>query len=146
MLDVGRALIAGFVATVVISMLMIMRVSAGIMSWFRPIEIMDLTAQELFGTPDSAVLGWLLHFIVGTVIWGGLFLLLEHRLPGGSYTRRGLVFGTGAWLAVMVIVFPLAGSGLFGLGFGLIVPITTMITHWIFGAVLGASYGWLRSL
>lgn len=146
MLDLGRALIAGFVATVVISMLMIMRLSAGIMPWFHPVEIMNLTVQELFGAPGSALLGWATHFAVGTILWGGLFRLVEPRLPGGSYTRRGLVFGTLAWLVVMITLFPLAGSGLFGLGFGLIVPITTLITHWIFGAVLGASYGWLKSL
>ncbi|MCH8506076.1 MAG: hypothetical protein LAT50_17405, partial [Ectothiorhodospiraceae bacterium] len=107
MAELGRGLIAGLVATLAVSLLMIMRLSAGIMPWFNPIEIMNINAQQLLGTPSSAVVGWGIHFIVGTVIWGVLFILLAPKLPGRTYIQRGLLFGTLAWLLVMVTVFPL---------------------------------------
>ncbi|PMR72175.1 DUF6789 family protein [Halomonas heilongjiangensis] len=142
----GRGMAAGLVATLAISMLLILRLSAGVMPWYNPIEIMNLTAQRALGTPSSMAVGWAIHFVVGTLIWGTLFGLMESDLPGGSDTRRGLVFGLGAWLVVMVTVFPLAGSGFFGLGFGLIAPLSTLLGHIVFGLVLGATYGWLRRL
>jgi hypothetical protein len=107
---------------------------------------MNLSVQHLFGAADSDITGWGTHFFVGTVIWGLLFGVLVPRLPADSYTRKGLIFGVGAWLLIMVTLFPLAGSGFFALGFGPIVPLTTLITHLIYGAVLGWTYGWLMSL
>ncbi|MFY0989522.1 DUF6789 family protein [Halomonas sp. C05BenzN] len=142
----GCAVMAGLVATLVISMFMILRLSAGLMPWYNPIEIMNLTAQRALGTPSSMYVGWLIHFAVGTLIWGVLFGLMVSDLPGSTDTRRGLVFGLGTWLVVMLTVFPMAGSGFFGMGFGLVAPISTLLGHIVFGLVLGATYGWLRRL
>ena len=142
----SRGVLAGLVATLTISMFMILRLSAGLMPWYNPIEIMNLTAQRALGTPNSMAVGWTIHFVVGSLIWGTLYGLMESDLPGGSDMRRGLVFGLGAWLVVMVTVFPLAGSGFFGMGFGLIAPLSTLLGHIVFGLVLGATYGWLRRL
>lgn len=146
MADFGRGIIAGLVATIVVSVLMVMRLAAGIMTWFHPVEVMNLSVQSLLGVPHSAMFGWLTHFIVGTFIWGGLFGLVAGYLPGQRYSARGLVFGVVAWLLVMIILFPAAGSGFFGTGFGMIVPASTLISHLIYGAVLGAAFGWLRTL
>lgn len=142
----GSGVVAGLVATLVISMVLILRLSAGVMPWYNPIEIMNLTAQNLLGTPDSIFVGWTIHFIVGTVIWGILFALLVPYLPGATNMQRGLVFGLGAWLVVMFTVFPMAGSGFFGMGFGLVAPLSTLLGHIVFGWALGGTYGWLRSL
>ncbi|MCC5859671.1 MAG: hypothetical protein JJT90_16050 [Ectothiorhodospiraceae bacterium] len=144
MAELGRGLFAGFAATLVISALMIMRLEAGFMTWFNPIEIMNLSAHQAVGTPNHTAVGWGVHFIVGTAIWGGLFVALVRVLPGTTYTRKGLLFGVLAWLLVMLTVFPMAGSGLFGMGFGVIVPLSTLIAHLVFGAVLGSVYGWLK--
>lgn len=142
----GRGMLAGLVATLTISLFMILRLSAEIMTWYNIVEIMNLTAQRVLGTPNSMAVGWIVHFVVGTLIWGTLFALLAPYLPGSSDARRGLVFGLGAWLVVMITVFPLAGSGLFGMGFGLIAPLSTLLGHIVFGLVLGATYGWLQRL
>lgn len=141
-----RGMLAGFVGTLMISLVMILRLSAGVMPWYNPIEIMNLSAHNLLGTPDSIVVGWVIHFLVGTVIWGLLFVKLSPYLPGSNDIRRGLAFGLGAWLVVMLTVFPMAGSGFFGMGFGLVAPISTLLGHIVFGLVLGATYSWLRGL
>ncbi|MDR5866715.1 DUF6789 family protein [Halomonas koreensis] len=139
-----RGMLAGFVATFVISMILILRLAAGVMPWYDPIEVMNLAAQDLLGTADSRLVAWGIHYVVGTLIWGLLFALLVPHLPGRTETRRGLEFGVASWLVVMVTVFPLAGSGLFGLGLGLIAPLSTLLAHIVFGAVIGATYAWLR--
>ncbi|WP_157955170.1 DUF6789 family protein [Halomonas denitrificans] len=141
-----RGLMAGFTATLVISLILVLRLAAGIIPWYDPIEVMNLAAQDLLGTPDSHLLAWVIHFAVGTLIWGGLFALLVPYLPGRTPTRRGLEFGVASWLVVMLTVFPLAGSGLFGLGLGLVAPLSMLVAHLIFGAVMGAVYGWGRGV
>ncbi|WP_431024351.1 DUF6789 family protein [Halomonas sp. H5] len=141
-----RGMLAGFVATLVISMIMVLRLSAGIIPWYDPIEIMNLAAQDLLGTPDIRLVAWAIHFSVGTLIWGLLFGLLIPYLPGGSDVRRGLLFGVVAWLVVMVTVFPMAGSGLFGMGFGLVAPLSTLVAHVVFGLVIGSMYARLRGV
>ncbi|MCG6657562.1 hypothetical protein HOP52_07275 [Halomonas campisalis] len=144
--NLSKGMVAGFVATLVISLFLILRLSAGLMPWYNPIEIMNLTSQRVLGTPNSIFVGWTIHFLVGTLIWGTLFALLESHMPGKTYTRRGLEFGLFTWVVVMVTVFPLAGSGFFGMGFGVIAPISTLLGHIVLGLVLGAVYGWLRGI
>ncbi|MBA1145879.1 hypothetical protein H0Z60_02290 [Ectothiorhodospiraceae bacterium WFHF3C12] len=146
MADLGRGVIAGLIATVVISLLMLMRLSAGIMTEYHPVEIMNLTAHGLFGTADSLLVGWPLHFLVGTVIWGSLFALVERRIPVGGWVGRGIIFGAVAWLIIMITIFPAAGSGFFAVGFGIAVPLMTLLGHLAYGAVLGGVYGWLKQL
>lgn len=141
-----RGILAGFVATLVISMIMVLRLSAGIIPWYDPIEIMNLAAQDLLSTPDIRLVAWAIHFSVGTLIWGLLFGLLIPYLPGGGDARRGLLFGVVAWLVVMVTVFPMAGSGLFGMGFGLVAPLSTLLAHVVFGLVIGSMYARLRGV
>lgn len=141
-----RGLMAGFTATLVISLILVLRLAAGIMPWYDPIEVMNLAAQDLLGTPDSHLLAWGIHFAVGTLLWGLLFALLVPYLPGRTPTRRGLAFGVASWLVVMLTVFPLAGSGLFGLGLGPVAPLSMLVAHLVFGAVIGAVYGWGRGV
>ena len=53
---------------------------------------------------------------------------------------EGIVFAIGAWLAMMVLVMPLAGAGLFGLKLGLMAPVATLVLPIIYGAVLGVAF------
>ena len=50
------------------------------------------------------------------------------------------MFGIGAWLLMMIAVMPMAGAGPFGLKFGPMAPVMTLVLHAIFGAVLGGVY------
>ena len=129
-------IVAGFVATVVLSALMLMKQMMGLMPQLNPIEMLTTMA----GASTPAV-GWVMHFLLGTVLWGLLFAWLDPKLPGKSHWVKGVVFGIGAWLLMMVIVMPMAGAGLFGMQLGMMAPIMTLVLHIIFGAVLGGVYG-----
>ncbi len=131
----ARSIIAGFAATVVLSALMLLKGSMGLMPQLNVIAMLAHMAG--FGGP---VLGWIAHFLIGTVLWGVLFALLYARLPGSEPVAKGMIFAVGAWLLMMIIVMPMAGAGFFGLKLGIMAPVMTLILHLIWGAVLGYVY------
>ena len=53
---------------------------------------------------------------------------------------KGIVFGIAAWLSMMIMVMPMAGADFFGMNFGMMAPVMTLVLHIIFGAVLGKVY------
>jgi hypothetical protein len=134
--NIVKGLFAGFVATAVLSGLMVMKTMMGLM------PALDVVAMltHMMGA-SSSLLGWAAHFMIGTVLWGGAFALLNSRIPGASQLAKGVVFGLGAWVLMMVMVMPMAGAGFFGMNLGMMAPVMTLMLHLIFGAVLGGVYG-----
>lgn len=141
--NVPKGILAGFIATIALSVLMVLKAAMGMMPQMNAIKMLTGMAHGMMGMPASPVVGWIIHFIIGSIIWGILFAVLIERIPGQSSTAKGLVFGTAAWVLMMVIVMPMAGAGLFGLKLGIGAPIATLILHWVYGAVLGVVYGGL---
>jgi hypothetical protein len=132
-----RGIIAGLVATLVLSVAMLMKRSMGLMPELDPIGM--ITAMAGAG---SAAVGWIGHFVIGAIFWGVGFAILSPYLPG-AYWLRGLIFALGAWLMMMIVVMPMAGAGVFGLGLGMMAPVVTLLLHVVFGLVLGGVYGFL---
>lgn len=139
-----HGIVAGFAATVVLSALMLMKSAMGMMPEVNAIQMLTKMGVTYAGLPPSPAIGWLMHFVIGAIMWGILFALIEPSVPGG-YWRRGVIFSIGAWLLMMIIPMPMAGAGLFGLNLGIGAPVATLVLHIIFGAVLGAVYGWLQT-
>ena len=138
-------MIAGFIATVVLSILMVMKMKMGLMPDLNVIKMMTMMAHDMMGTPAVPVVGWVMHFMIGTAVWGGLFALFSKFFPDGNSMIKGMVFATLAWVMMMVLVMPMAGAGLFGLNMGMMAPIMTWILHLIYGAVLGGVYDKLNA-
>jgi hypothetical protein len=86
--------------------------------------------------------GWALHFIIGSLIWGAGFALLQ-KLLRGPFWLRGLVFGLGAWLVVMLGVMPFTRGGLFALKLGIVAPAVMLAIHVVYGVALGVIFGLL---
>lgn len=131
-----RSMIAGFVATVVLSVLMLMKGMMGLMPELDVIAMLSKMAEDMMGL-GGAGLAWLMHFMIGTVLWGILFALLYEKLPGGGAVAKGISFGVLAWLLMMILPMPMAGAGLFGMNLGMMAPVMTLGLHVVFGAVLG---------
>lgn len=91
------------------------------------------------GASTSAVC-WIAHFATGTIVRGGLFVVLNQHLPGNSQWMKGVLFGIGAWILMMIAVMPMAGTGFFGMKLGIMAPTMILVLHVIFGAVLGTVY------
>ncbi|MET4104652.1 putative membrane protein YagU involved in acid resistance, partial [Roseovarius sp. MBR-78] len=127
MTNLKPGLLAGFIATVVLSLLMMGKAMMGVMPELDVIAMLS----GMMGMP--AAMGWIAHFMIGTIAWGGGFALLYSALPGGSAIVKGIVFGIAAWLMMMIVVMPMAGAGMFGMNFGMMAPMMTLVLHIIFG-------------
>jgi hypothetical protein len=142
--NIGKGVIAGFVATVVLSMFMAMKSAMGLM---LELDTISMLSGMMHSGP---AMGWMAHFMIGAILWGGLFALLAPKLPGGHLWLKGVVFGIGAWVVMMVAVMPMAGAGFFGMNLGMAAPVMTLMLHIIYGAVLGGVYaalqGWEHGL
>lgn len=132
-----NGMLSGFAATIVLSIMMILKGTMGFMPQLDVIKMLS----SMMGMPQFLALGWMAHFLVGTVVWGILFSLLIPRLPGKNYVRMGISLGILAWGLMMVVVMPMAGAGLFGLALSPMAPVATLVLHVIYGAVLGFVYG-----
>ncbi|MBI1236218.1 MAG: hypothetical protein GC188_05975 [Alphaproteobacteria bacterium] len=138
MKHVTSGLVAGFAATVVLSMMMFAKSMMGLMPELDVITMLS----GMMGAP--ALAGWLAHFMIGTLAWGAGFAVLYDKIPGGNALIKGIFFGIAAWLMMMILIMPMAGAGLFGLAFGIMAPMMTLMLHVIFGTVLGLVYQTLQ--
>ena len=134
MKNLTAGFIAGCLATIVLSVLMIAKNMMGVMP---ALDVIHMLAG-MMGMPTAA--GWIGHFAIGTIAWGGGFAILYNHIPGESALVKGIVFGIGAWLAMMIVVMPMAGAGFFGMNLGIMASMMTLVLHVIFGAVLGLAY------
>ncbi len=136
MRDYGKGLLAGLIATVALSLLMMLKSALGLAPHLNVIQMLS----GILGAPNNPAIGWVAHFFIGTVVWGSLFAWSAQSLPG-SYWWRGVMFATGAWLLMMVVLMPAAGAGLFALQMGAMASVLSLLLHWVFGIVLGLTYG-----
>lgn len=134
MSNIKAGLVAGFSATVVLSAMMVGKSMMGVMPELDVIHMLG----AMMGV--SALFGWIVHFMIGTLAWGGGFAVLYGAIPGSGAVQKGILFGVAAWLGMMVMVMPMAGAGFFGMAMGIMAPMMTLVLHIVFGAVLGAVY------
>lgn len=137
MRDIPKGMLAGLAATIVLSLLMVLKAMIGLMP---QLDLPKMLAG-MMGSPDMPIIGWIAHFVIGIVIYGIAIALLDAKLPGTSQVGHGVMLGVIGWLIMMVALMPMAGAGLFGMNMGVTVPMMTLVLHLIFGAILGWVYG-----
>lgn len=142
----ANGVLSGLIATIVLSLLMFAKGMMGIMPNLNVIAMLTQMAHHFMGTPPIAAVGWMLHFVIGTLAWGILYVLAEPAMPAESGWGKGMIFGMLAWLVMMVVVMPMAGAGFFGFGLSLAAPVMTLMLHLVYGAVLGGTYGRLYKI
>ena len=133
--DVSKGVQAGFIATIVISILMLLQQTAGVATGFNLIGLLKAAANM----PDYTAMAWLVHFVIGAGLWGVGFAALSPHLPGPHWLR-GLAFGILAWLLMMIVFLPAAGMPIFAQGLGTTIPIVALALNLVYGVVLGESY------
>lgn len=142
--DIRNGVLASLAATIVLSAIMVMKQMSGMVPQMNPIADLAGIAHSLLGIPAVPLVGWVLHFAIGTLVWGTLFAFLRPRIPG-SKLIKGLIFGIGAWFLMMWIFLPMAGQGLFGMNGGVVIPVMSLMLHLVYGAVLGIAFGKLST-
>jgi hypothetical protein len=122
---IGKGIVAGFVATFVLSVLL------------DPIELFAPTIL-----PASPPIGWVLHFFVGTVVWGIGFSVLHDHLRGAAW-QRGLMFALGAWIVVITGAAVLILAHVIAMELTPVMIVATLVVHVLYGVVIGLVYGFL---
>jgi hypothetical protein len=118
----GQGIIAGFLATVALSVL------------FDPIAL----AARAAGVTSPPV-ACLAHFVVGSLLWGALYSVLDEHLWGPPWLR-GLVFGVVAWAVAVLVVLSLRREGFTAIDVALVRSAPMLVLHMIYGALLGGIY------
>lgn len=137
---IPRAVLAGFCATIVLSMCMWIKHAAGIVPQANAIQALVKVSVLWLGSPLAPWVGWAEHFFIGTLAWGIVFALVEPWLAGPRWLR-GIEFSIGPWILMMVLLMPPAGAGWFGANLGYGAPLAALVLHFIYGFSLGAIYG-----
>ena len=130
-LNVVRAVLAGLAGTAVMTMLMQLATRMGM----PPMNIGAMLGSVMGG---NAALGWVAHFMIGTVLALIYAVLFAARVPGAPAVR-GIVFSLFPWLMAQLVVMPMMGMGLFS--GSVLAAGGSLMGHLVYGAVLGLVYG-----
>ena len=101
----GKAIAAGLAGTLVMTMVMLMAPLMGM----PPMPIGKMLA-DFMGMAEA--LGWIAHFMIGTVLALIYASVFASKLPGSGVVR-GALFGLLPWLLSQVIINPMMGTGIF---------------------------------
>ena len=131
---VKKGLVAGIFATIAASLLEIPNMYLG---WFDPLPTVIV---NVLGMDTNLALGWAIHLFSGVFILGPLFGLLYPRLPTDTPETKGIAFAVTAWVLMMggIVMFGNYGTFTAGAGFGSFGWL--LLTHAIYGIVLGNVY------
>jgi Family of unknown function (DUF6789) len=133
-----KGVIAGFVATVVLSALILLFNAAGVLPELDIVHHIDK-----LGSIQIAA-AWVDHFIVGTLLWGPIFAAFDATTDEKRPRwQKGLMFGVIAWFLMMIIFMPVIGAGLFGLRLGIVEPVGMLGLHLVYGLAIGVTFDFL---
>jgi hypothetical protein len=145
--NIFRGVVSGFFATVLLTLLLSTK---NYIPQLDTITTLDSILRAFLTTlgeraPSAHLGGWFWHFAIGTLWWGALYAIMEPILPGKRGWTKGMSFGFGAALFILLMVTPLAGAGFFGMHLTALQPLVTVAEHLIYGIVLGLIYSSLSS-
>jgi hypothetical protein len=134
-----KGMLAGLVATLVLSGLLLLKSTMNLVPELNLIRLLVNLGSI------STVQAWMDHFIIGVVVWGLLFGAYDSLASRPAPWLKGVIFGLFAWLVMMAAFMPLAKVGFFGSRIGPMAAVVTLIYHLVYGAVLGTTYGLLSA-
>jgi hypothetical protein len=127
--SLSRAILAGFVGTVAITMMMYL---VAPMMLGHPMDIAKMLGSML---GDNWWAGMVMHFANGTVIFPLIYAFLLYGILPGSPAVKGISWCVGLWLLAQVVVMPLGGAGFFS--GSVMAAMGSLIGHVAYGWLLG---------
>jgi hypothetical protein len=130
MINIGKGIIAGFVASAAASGAIFLGSLAGVLPAADPVRSVSGVTLSPLG------LSWVMHFAVGTFLWGPLLAVMSPILPS-PFWFKGVVFGALAWLLMVLATWAADPAS----------PpqanLEPILLHVLFGGMLGWTYGTL---
>lgn len=130
-MDISRAIAAGLVGTVVMTLVGLY------MAPMMGIPAMN-PAQMLAGAMGGiALLGWVAHFMIGSILAVG-YALVARAIPGPA-VARGAIYSLAPYLMAQIMVMPMMGMSVFSGSAS--IAVGSLIGHLVYGGIVGGIYG-----
>ena len=137
--NLGRAIIAGFVATFIATRWGYMEERVGL----PKLDFLSFVGSQIAPKDASAAFiynwGAIQHYIDG-VIFVIIYGMFFYNILPGPALFRGVIYGILLWIGTGLVYFPLSGVGLFGANLGGPFLWAVLIWHIVWGIALGVFY------
>lgn len=131
----GKAILAGLGGTAVMTLVAMM---AG------PMMGIEMNVPKMLSgfMKVPLAVGWIVHFMIGTVLALIYVALVIDLLPGAPWLR-GALYGLAPFFLAQIAVMPMMGMGFFTINAPntMMLVMGSLIGHLVYGAVVGAIYG-----
>ena len=131
-MNYSKAIVAGLVGTAVMTVLMMVAPMMGMPE-------MNIAADLGNFSGMGTTAGWVMHFVIGTVLAVVYVAVFNGRLPGGPPVS-GAVFGLLVFLLAQVAVMPMMGGAVFS-GGDIPMIMGSLLGHLVYGGVVGGMVG-----
>ena len=130
-----KAMLGGFSGTIVMTLMMYF--VAPVMTG----QSMDIA--EKLGTMlgNSWIMGMIAHWVNGVLVFPTIYVSLLVPLLNIHHVLRGMIWGIILWLIAQAMVMPMIGAGFFSANLGVKAVVASLISHIIYGVLLGAIAG-----
>ena len=137
---VQKGMVAGLAATVSVSVLELGNLAMG-----SPVMAFPAFIAEALGLEGNLMVGWMVHLAIGVLVLGSGFGFLYAKLPTTTAATRGIVYAVGAFTVLLVGIFMVGDPRIFSGSDGFGTVAWMLLTHAVFGIVLGSVYGTLMA-
>ena len=103
--NLGKAIAGGFVGTILLTLMM--RFVAPVMTGQK----MDVAGKLGSMTGMGPVVGMVLHFMTGSVIFALIYVFVFFRFLPGAPWLKGALSGVIFWLGLEALMMPMIGGG-----------------------------------
>ena len=135
--DLGKGIVAGLAATVAVAILILIQGAVGLLPQINFITLLtNITGLAWGGT------GWVFLFVAGGLLGVGFAALDSHveHVTGAGEIAHGVLFAVLLWAALMLLVLPIYGGDVFGVGFAAAVLAGLLV----YGILMGAIYAAMK--
>jgi hypothetical protein len=134
--NIAKAILGGFVGTVLLTLMT--QFVAPMMTGQK----MDMAAKLGDITGTGRLMGMMMHFFVGSVVFALIYVFVFFRFLPGAPWAKGLICGVIFWLGLEIGMMPMIGGGFFSSQIGgMKVVVAALIAHLVYGAALGGIAG-----
>jgi uncharacterized membrane protein YagU involved in acid resistance len=133
---IAKAILGGFVGTVLLTLMT--QFVAPMMTGQR----MDMAARLGDMTGTGRLVGMMMHFFTGSVVFALIYVFVLFRFLPGAPWIKGLISGVIFWLGLEIAMMPMIGAGFFSSQIGgMKVAVAALIAHLVYGVALGGIAG-----